>query len=326
MCRSLNHSYCEKKCNQQTLPGVPAHDERDYTFASKHNLPVRSVLNAKNQMMNSGSEIDGKNASIASEEIVKMLYEKKKGEACRNYRLRDWLVSRQRSWGAPIPMIHCDSCESVVPVRIHITRSYHRKNIYRTLTTQQVPESDLPVVLPSVEELDLAIARQGDHSDDPSDASPLAHAHEWKQVKCPKCGSDARRDTDTLDTFVDSSWYFLHFLRDEKEDRPWSVDMARDFMPVNEYIGGVEHAILHLLYSRFVTRFLHDKLSLVPSPEPFESLLTQGMVLGRTVKDTNTGRYVDGDVDVDREDVEVKWEKMSVCTCLTLPCLSYTQT
>ena len=233
-----------------------------------------------------------------------MLHEKNKGETCTNYRLRDWLVSRQRSWGAPIPMIHCDSCESVVPV----------------------PEEDLPVVLPSDEELALAIARQGDHSDDPSEASPLAHAHEWRHVKCPKCGSDAKRDTDTLDTFVDSSWYFLHFLRDEKEDRPWSVDMARDFMPVNEYIGGVEHAILHLLYSRFVTRFLHDKLSLVPSPEPFESLLTQGMVLGRTVKDTNTGRYVDGDVDVDREDVEVKWEKMSVCTCLTLPCLSYTQT
>jgi len=247
--------------------------------------------------MNSNEKIDGQDAEIASNEITKMLAQRKNGERCRNYRLRDWLVSRQRSWGAPIPIIHCEPCGGVVPV----------------------PESDLPVRLPSDEELDRAISRRGDDSDNPSEASPLAHAHEWKRVKCPKCGSDARRDTDTLDTFVDSSWYYLHFLRDGNDtNQPWSVDMARDYMPVNEYVGGVEHAILHLLYSRFVTRFLHDKLNLVPSPEPFESLLTQGMVLGRTVRDKRTGRYLqevdDIMVDNDNENVEVRWEKMSVRT------------
>jgi leucyl-tRNA synthetase len=169
---------------------------------------------------------------------------KGRGKAAKNFRLRDWLISRQRYWGTPFPIIHCEACGEV-----------------------PVPQSELPVELPSAEGLDLK----------PKGTSPLGGASDWVNVKCPKCGIDAKRDTDTMDTFVDSSWYFLRFLSPNSTEYAFPKDAAKEWAPVDQYVGGVTHAILHLLYARFFTKALHD-LGYIDFEEPFTRLLNQGMV------------------------------------------------
>jgi len=174
--------------------------------------------------------------------IVEWLEREGKGHASVNYRLRDWLVSRQRYWGCPIPIVYCEAC-GMVPV----------------------PEEDLPVRLPDVDDYQ------------PKGRSPLAAAEDWVRTKCPQCGAPARRETDTMDTFVDSSWYFLRYCDATNDDAAWDRSVLRDWMPVDQYIGGVEHAILHLMYARFLTKALAD-LELLDFEEPFRALFTQGMV------------------------------------------------
>ena len=239
------------------IMAVPAHDQRDYDFAQTFDLPIRQVLKDPNIdgdtvlpyigegiMVNSG-ELDGlaKNEAIAK--IIDVLSAKGTGKSAKNFRLRDWLISRQRYWGTPIPIIHCDDCGEV-----------------------PVPADQLPVQLPSAEGLDLS----------PKGTSPLGGASEWVNVSCPKCGKAALRDTDTMDTFVDSSWYFLRFLSPKSTEFAFDPQAAKDWAPVDQYVGGVTHAILHLLYARFFTKVLHD-LGHVDFEEPFTRLLNQGMVL-----------------------------------------------
>jgi leucyl-tRNA synthetase len=192
--------------------------------------------------MTGSGRFDGKDNREAYDEIVEWLASEEKGKAAVNYRLRDWLVSRQRYWGAPIPIVYCDQC-GLVPV----------------------PEDQLPVLLPDIEEYA------------PKGRSPLAAAEDWVRTDCPSCGGEARRETDTMDTFVDSSWYFLRYLDSRNDDQPWAREIADYWMPVDQYIGGVEHAILHLMYARFFTKALHD-MDLLEAREPFANLFTQGMV------------------------------------------------
>ena len=239
------------------IMAVPAHDQRDLDFARAMKLPVRVVVETGEEDPNAtgvatvgdgklvNSDIlNGLNKADAIAAINKKLEAEGKGVAARNYRLRDWLVSRQRYWGTPIPIIHCPSCE-LVPV----------------------PEDQLSVVLPDSSTLDLK----------PKGTSPLATATAWVNVKCPNCGADARRDTDTMDTFVESSWYFARYPSYDNQNA--MVDERSNYwMPVDQYIGGIEHAILHLLYARFFNKLLRD-LRLIKHKEPFKNLLTQGMVL-----------------------------------------------
>ena len=194
--------------------------------------------------VNSGP-LDGLDKAAAISRILEVLVERGTGRPAVNYRLRDWLISRQRYWGTPIPIVHCESCGEV-----------------------PVPDSDLPVILPPAEGLDLK----------PKGSSPLGAATEWATVNCPRCGGAARRDPDTMDTFVDSSWYYLRFLDPQLDTAPFDVEQVRRWMPVDQYVGGVTHAILHLLYSRFFTKVLHD-MGLVDFTEPFTRLLNQGMVV-----------------------------------------------
>ncbi|RLA76427.1 MAG: leucine--tRNA ligase, partial [Deltaproteobacteria bacterium] len=192
---------------------------------------------------NSGP-FDGIKNSIAMEKIYETLAEKGMAKKAVHYRLKDWLISRQRYWGAPIPMIHCKRCGTV-----------------------PVPEEDLPVVLPE----DVDFMPRGDGK------SPLATSEEFVKTKCPVCGDDAERDTDTMDTFVDSSWYFLRYLSPNIDEKAFDSDLVNRWLPVDQYIGGIEHAILHLLYSRFIVKFLYDE-GLIDFDEPFERLFTQGMI------------------------------------------------
>jgi leucyl-tRNA synthetase len=238
------------------IMAVPGHDSRDYEFAQKFGLPVVRVIEGEDPevarqsglpypgdgpMVNSG-RFEGKHNREAYEEIVAWLESEGRGKPAVNFRLRDWLVSRQRYWGAPIPVVYCDECGIVA-----------------------VPEEQLPVELPEVEDY----APQG--------KSPLAAAEEWVATDCPRCGAPARRETDTMDTFVDSSWYFLRYLDAENNDAAWERGAADHWMAVDQYIGGVEHAILHLMYARFFTKALAD-LGHVGVQEPFASLFTQGMI------------------------------------------------
>ena len=249
------------------IMSVPAHDQRDFEFAKKYDIPIKEVivreeksgiLNPKSEtrqeayeeegiLVDSGS-FTGLKSEVAKKEIIKYIAEKGLGNAIVNYKLRDWGISRQRYWGTPIPVIYCDACGAV-----------------------PVPEKDLPVILPE----DVKLTGKG--------SSPLLESDAFLYTACPKCGSRARRETDTMDTFVDSSWYFVRYcfrkgdinlvseLRSpESEQKYW--------MPVDQYVGGVEHAVLHLLYSRFFTRVLRD-LGLIEVSEPFRNLLTQGMVI-----------------------------------------------
>lgn len=245
--------------------GVPAHDTRDFKFAKENNLPIKTVIIPEDGdaavelktaytdpgiMVNSEQfdrmpSIEGKTA------IIEYAEQKGYGKARIQYRLRDWLISRQRYWGAPIPVIHCPSC-GIVPV----------------------PEEDLPVLLPE----DIEFTGKG--------GSPLAKLESWVNVKCPSCGEPARRETDTMDTFIDSSWYFLRYT-DAKNDREiFAHNKVNTWMPVDQYVGGIEHAILHLLYSRFFTKVLRDR-GLLDFDEPFQRLLSQGMVQGLTYMNPN---------------------------------------
>lgn len=238
--------------------GVPAHDQRDFEFARKYNLPIRVVIESEDTKLNPDTleqayEEDGKvvnsgqfngmhNREMISK-VIDYIEEKKLGKRTINFKLRDWLISRQRYWGAPIPVLYCDKC-GIVPV----------------------PEDQLPVILPT----DVKFTGKGE--------SPLAGSQEFVNAKCPTCGESARRETDTMDTFVCSSWYYLRYCDPCNKEKPFSKDSLEYWMPVDQYTGGVEHAILHLLYSRFFTKALYD-MGYVPVEEPFANLLTQGMVL-----------------------------------------------
>ncbi len=238
--------------------GVPTHDERDWAFATKYNLPKKVVIDSgdersvletmdnayvgKGKLINSG-EFDGMDNEEAMSAIIDWLEAHGVGKRRVNYRLRDWLVSRQRYWGAPIPMIYCPHCGTV-----------------------PVPESELPVMLPD------NVNFEG------GTVSPLSGSEEFVNCKCPKCGADARRETDTMDTFICSSWYYLRYTDPRNTEMAFDKEKANYWMPVDQYIGGIEHAILHLLYSRFFTKVLRDA-GLVDIDEPFERLLTQGMVI-----------------------------------------------
>jgi leucyl-tRNA synthetase len=236
------------------IMAVPAHDERDHAFAVAQGLPIRRVIagpageedelpySGDGPLVNSDPRFDGKGNREALAEIVSWLDREGKGHASVNYRLRDWLISRQRYWGCPIPVVYCESC-GMVPVS----------------------EQDLPVELPDVEDY----APQG--------RSPLAAAEDWVATSCPTCGGPARRETDTMDTFVDSSWYFLRYCDARNDTAAWDRAALRQWMPVDQYIGGVEHAILHLMYARFFCKALAD-LGHLDFQEPFRALFTQGMV------------------------------------------------
>jgi len=239
------------------IMAVPGHDSRDYEFAKAFALPIKRVIEGSDPesarddeglpypgdgpMIASG-RFDGRHNREAYEEIVAWLKEDGRGESAVNYRLRDWLVSRQRYWGAPIPIVYCEGC-GIVPV----------------------PDDQLPVELPVVDDY----APQG--------RSPLAAAEDWVATECPRCGAAARRETDTMDTFVDSSWYFIRYLDPRNADAAWDRATADHWLPVDQYIGGVEHAILHLMYARFFTKALAD-LGYLSTQEPFANLFTQGMI------------------------------------------------
>jgi leucyl-tRNA synthetase len=248
------------------IMAVPGHDERDHDFARAYDLPIRRVIegpasaapdadpsaaettgeglpySGDGLLVNSHADFDGLPNREALGAIVAWLDREGKGHASVNYRLRDWLISRQRYWGCPIPIVNCERC-GVVPV----------------------PEDQLPVQLPDIEDYT------------PKGQSPLQAAEEWVNTECPECGGPARRETDTMDTFVDSSWYFLRYCDANNDQAAWDPAALREWMPVDQYIGGVEHAILHLMYARFFTKALAD-LGHLDFQEPFKALFTQGMV------------------------------------------------
>ena len=238
------------------IMAVPGHDDRDFAFATTFGLPIKRVIaeegvdaaapldeamTGPGRLVNS-DVLDGMAVDEAKEAMCAWLAERDLGDATVGFRLRDWLISRQRYWGAPIPVVNCDAC-GVVPV----------------------PDDQLPVLLPHID--DYA----------PKGQSPLASATDWLATTCPNCGGPARRETDTMDTFVDSSWYFLRYTAPHFTGGPFDREIADYWLPVDQYIGGVEHAILHLLYARFFTKVLHD-LGLVGTREPFARLFTQGMI------------------------------------------------
>ncbi len=240
------------------IMAVPAHDQRDFDFARAKGLPIRQVVapasgdpvpedeafvghSGDERLVNSG-RFDGLPAPEAKAAIIEWLDRERRGHASVNYRLRDWLVSRQRYWGCPIPIVYCERC-GIVPV----------------------PDEQLPVELPDID--DYA----------PRGRSPLAAAEDWVNTRCPSCDGPARRETDTMDTFVDSSWYFLRYCDASNDGAPWDREVLARWMPVDQYIGGVEHAILHLMYARFFVKALAD-MELLDVQEPFARLFTQGMI------------------------------------------------
>jgi leucyl-tRNA synthetase len=245
--------------------GVPAHDTRDFKFANENNLPIKTVIVPEGEdgtkpleaaytdpgIMVNSAQFDGMPSTEGKTAIIEYAEKQGYGKARVQYRLRDWLISRQRYWGAPIPVVHCPSC-GIVPV----------------------PEEDLPVKLPE----DVEFTGRG--------PSPLAKLESWVNVSCPSCGEPAKRETDTMDTFIDSSWYFLRYTDANNDREIFASDKVNSWMPVDQYVGGIEHAILHLLYSRFFTKVLRDR-GLLNFDEPFQRLLTQGMVQGLTYMNPN---------------------------------------
>ena len=238
------------------VKAVPAHDERDYAFATKYNLPIKEVIKPKDEneeyslpyceygkLVNSG-KYDGLTSEEAKKAIVEDLAKEKIGNKTINYRLKDWLVSRQRYWGAPIPIIYCDKC-GIVPV----------------------PEEDLPVLLP----YDVEFKPDGE--------SPLKKSKEFMHCKCPKCGGEALREADTLDTFVCSSWYELRYPNAKNNKEAFNKEVTNKLLPVDMYVGGKEHAAMHLIYVRFITKAMRD-LGYINFDEPFKKLIHQGMILG----------------------------------------------
>ena len=251
--------------------GVPAHDVRDFQFANQNELAIKVVIVPPGEnttetpelkaaytepgiMINSG-DFNGMQSTEGKQAIVEYAEKQDFGKARIQYRLRDWLISRQRYWGAPIPVIHCPKCGTV-----------------------PVPETDLPVMLPE----DVEFSGRG---------SPLGQLESWLNVPCPSCGTPAKRETDTMDTFIDSSWYFLRYPDAKNDQQAFDPAKTNDWMPVDQYVGGIEHAILHLLYSRFFVKVLRDR-GLINFDEPFQRLLTQGMVQGMTYKNPATGKYI----------------------------------
>src|ERR1700749_814787 len=242
------------------IMAVPSHAQRDRDFARAYGRDVRLVVETglpdpgqtwvgtpgDGQLVNSGP-LDGRGKAEANAAVIAILEDKGEGTGAVNYRLRDWLVSRQRFWGTPIPIIHCADCGEV-----------------------PVPDDQLPVVLPDLRGQDLV----------PRGVSPLAAASDWVNVSCPACGGPAKRDTDTMDTFVDSSWYFLRYCSPHDEQAAFDPEELRLWAPVDLYVGGVEHPILHLLYSRFFVKVLHD-MGLTEFREPFIRMLNQGQVINR---------------------------------------------
>ncbi len=236
------------------IMAVPAHDKRDFEFATEFGLPIRQVVRVEGEALPVVSEngtlvnsapFDGMPCAGAAREIVQWLERSGAARAQVQYRLHDWCISRQRYWGPPIPIIYCDACGPVA-----------------------VPEADLPVELPFIE----------DFKPDDSGVSPLARHAEWYHVPCPRCGAPARRETDVSDTFLDSSWYFLRYPSTEFGDRPFDAGRTRTWLPVTTYIGGNEHAVLHLLYSRFITMVLHE-LGHLEFEEPFPKLRAHGLIV-----------------------------------------------
>ncbi|MEQ8999640.1 MAG: leucine--tRNA ligase [Coleofasciculus sp. B1-GNL1-01] len=251
--------------------GVPAHDARDFQFAKEQQLPIKTVIVAADAadpkaepkqaytepgVVVNSDLFNGMESIAAKAEIVKYAERKGWGKARIQYRLRDWLISRQRYWGAPIPVIYCPDC-GIVPV----------------------PEQDLPVALPE------NVAMSGGR------VASLSQVEGWADVPCPTCGTAAKRETDTMDTFIDSSWYFLRYPDANNHQQVFDSSKTNDWMPVDQYVGGIEHAILHLLYSRFFTKFLRDR-GLLNFDEPFQRLLTQGMVQGLTYMNPRTGKWI----------------------------------
>lgn len=248
------------------IMAVPAHDERDFEFAKKYDLPIIRVIESEESkgelreaytgegyLVNSG-KFNGLSCGEAFQKIGEYLSERNSGRFATSYRLRDWLISRQRYWGAPIPIVYCPKC-GIVPV----------------------PEEELPVELPDIE----FVGKKG-----------LAEVEQFVHTTCPKCGSDAKRETDTMDTFVDSSWYYLRYICPHDDEKPFDTQLVNGWLPVDQYVGGVEHAILHLMYSRFVTKALKD-MGYLNFDEPFARLFTQGMVcLGGEAMSSSRGNVV----------------------------------
>ncbi len=284
------------------IMAVPAHDQRDFEFARKFELPVKAVIQPEGEplngetmeaayagagvMVNSGpldGAIAGKGEGESVERAIAYLQSKSLGQGTTNYRLRDWLVSRQRYWGAPIPIIHCPQCGTVA-----------------------VPEQDLPVKLPE----NVEFTGKG--------ASPLSKMADWVNVPCPNCSAEAKRETDTMDTFLDSSWYFLRYADANNDEQVFISERVNDWLPVDQYVGGIEHAILHLLYSRFFTKVLRDR-GFLNFDEPFQRLLTQGMVQAITYKNAEGQFVAPADItDLNNpidpatgESLQVSYEKMS---------------
>jgi leucyl-tRNA synthetase len=259
------------------IMAVPAHDERDHAFAERYGLEIRQVVapaagttaeaidepgafvaHTENEVLVNSGEFSGVSAPEGKRAITAWLTERGLGEATIGYRLRDWLLSRQRYWGCPIPIVHCPSCGEV-----------------------PVPDEELPVLLPEVDDYL------------PRGRSPLAAAEEWVETECPRCGGAARRETDTMDTFVDSSWYFIRYTDPHNADEPFARDIADYWLPVNQYIGGIEHAVLHLLYARFFTKVMNE-LGLLGFREPFARLFNQGMITAAGAKMSKSkGNVVD---------------------------------
>jgi leucyl-tRNA synthetase len=263
---------------------VPAHDERDFEFAKKFNLPIKKVIlqdgtNENDELTSAFTEVgtminsdifNGVRSDIGIQKVIDYLEEKGFGKRKINYRLRDWLISRQRYWGTPIPIIHCPSCGEV-----------------------PVDEKDLPVELPY--DVDFK----------PGGESPLARNEKFINVKCPKCGTDAKRDPDTMDTFVDSSWYYLRYLNPKYSEGPFDVELANKWTPVDMYVGGAEHATMHLLYARFFHKFLRD-IGLVNSDEPFQTLVHQGTITNQGAKMSKSkGNVVNPDEFIDKYGTDV---------------------
>jgi leucyl-tRNA synthetase len=254
------------------IMSVPAHDQRDFEFSKKYQIPIKIVIQPPNQTLDqtkmesafteegilvNSQQFNGLKSGEAIEKISDWLEEKKLGKKTIEYKIRDWLISRQRYWGTPIPIVYCEKC-GVVPLT----------------------EKDLPVVLPT----DVEFTGTG---------NPLETSKTFLNIKCPKCGGNAKRETDTMDTFIDSSWYFLRYSDPKNQKEPFSKQEVQKWLPVDQYIGGVEHAILHLLYSRFFTKMLRD-LKLLEINEPFTNLLSQGMVLKEGTKMSKSlGNIVD---------------------------------
>jgi leucyl-tRNA synthetase len=254
--------------------GVPAHDERDYEFARRYDLPIRTVIvpadgsepevpyaaKSKEAKLANSEQFSGLPAPEGARKIVEWLGEHGRGRPAVSYRLRDWLISRQRYWGCPIPVVHCDEC-GIVPV----------------------PEEELPVLLPEVDDYL------------PKGRSPLAAAEDWIRVPCPNCGREGRREADTMDTFVDSSWYFLRYCDPHNDQAPFDRAAIDEWMPVDQYIGGIEHAVMHLLYARYFIKVLND-LGLVGFREPFLRLFNHGWVdMGGAKMSKSKGNVVSPD-------------------------------